>query len=279
MSGEGTNPVRLTNNDSADFFASLSPDRKNVVFDSNRLRAGAEPRNVSDLFLMNVDGTNQRHLIRGSSATWSPDGKRLAFHASASGSGGPISGFPGAATSDSDIFVMNVDDYLSRGVAPRNLTRNSASIDDDPDWSPDGGSIVFTSHPLADNPVDAVSAEIYVIDVEGGAAARRLTTNQEEERAPVWSSDGSRIVFCCRGGGTDFEICVMNADGSGQVRLTDNEVADLTPSWSPDGKKIVFHRAVAGRGSLQLIVMNSDGTGQTQWTDKAGQSAFPIWSE
>lgn len=53
---------------------------------------------------------------------------------------------------------------------------------------------------------------------------------REEERAPAWLPDGRRIVFSCRRGGLDFEICVMNADGTGQVQLTDNDVPDLTSS-------------------------------------------------
>ena len=44
---------------------------------------------------------------------WSPDSKNMAYHASASGIGVPINGQPGAATSDSDIFVINVDDVLA----------------------------------------------------------------------------------------------------------------------------------------------------------------------
>lgn len=277
MRGDGTDPVRLTNNDFANFFASLSPDGTKILFESNRLRSGDEPRNVSDLFLMNRDGSEQTHLIRGASGTWSPDGASVAFHSSASGKGRPISSFPGAATVDSDLFVLNLEEF-SKGVPPRNVTRSPDAIDDDPDWSPDGRTIVFTSHPLDDDPIDAVSAEIYLIDVAGNGPATRLTTNEEEERGPAWSPDGKKIVFSCRRGGADFEICVMNADGSQQVALTNNDKADLTSAWSPDGKKIVFHRAVAGRATLQLMLMNADGTGEIQWTHAPGQNAFPTWS-
>src|SRR4030095_2514368 len=108
MDGDGTNVRRLTDNSYGDWFPSISPDGKTIVFDSNRLRTEGEPRNTSDLFLMNTDGTEQTHLIRGSSATWSRDSKSLAYHASASGAGKPIAIFPGSATHDSDIFVMRL---------------------------------------------------------------------------------------------------------------------------------------------------------------------------
>ena len=272
MNGDGTGARRITNNSDADFFPSISPDGRQIVFESNRLRAGGEPQNVSDIFLMNIDGTQQRHVVRGSSPTWSPDGKKIAFHASASGKGQPILPYPGAATSDSDIFIMDID-----GTTPRNITNNPATIDDDADWSPDGRKILFTSHAISDKPENATSAEIYVMNADGSGTPVALTHNQEEERAPSWSPDGKRIVFSCRRGAPTFEICVMNADGSGEVQLTHNTNPDLTPTWSPDGQKIAWHRPMGGRGSFQIWTMNADGSDPKQITDVPGVSAFPHW--
>ncbi|HEY3104614.1 MAG TPA: hypothetical protein VGJ69_13565 [Pyrinomonadaceae bacterium] len=279
MDGDGTNVRRVTENTYSGGFPALSPDGTRIVFDSNRLRTEREPFNTSDLFVMNADGTAQTSLVRGSSATWSPDGQKIAFHASASGTAQPINFLPGAATTDSDIFVMNIDDFLKRRARPKNITNNSAAIDDDPDWSPKGQKIIFTSHALTDNTDNHVTAEIYMIDADGTGKPTRLTNNAEEERAPSWSPDGKRIVFSCRRGGSDFEICVMNSDGTGQVQLTDNTIGDLTPSWSPDGKKIVFHRRIGGRGQFQLILINADGTGEKQLTNPPGLNAFPNWGE
>ena len=45
---------------------------------------------------MNTKGDEQMFLIRGSSATWSPDSKNIAFHALASGHGLPIKPDPSA---------------------------------------------------------------------------------------------------------------------------------------------------------------------------------------
>jgi TolB protein len=280
MNADGTDVRRLTNNDYSDIFPSLSPDGTRIVFESNRRRAAGEPPNVSDLFVMNADGTEQTWLLRGSSATWSPDGLSIAFHASVSGSGLPANPYPGSATLDSDIFVVNVRDVLEKKSAPRNLTNNPAAIDDDPDWSPDGKTIIFTSHATNDNHTNAVTAEIYAIEANGGKP-RALTSNDHEERAPAWSPDGKQIVFCCRRGAKpDFDICVMNADGSGEKKLTDSPLGDLTPSWSPDGSKIVFHRPkVGGRGLWDLWVVNADGTGEARLTDAPGYTGFANWGE
>jgi TolB protein len=270
-----TSVRRLTRNTVGDGFPALSPNGSRVAFDSSRRRGEGEPLNTSDLFVMNGDGTDQQFLVRGSSATWSPDARHIAFHASASRQGLPIKPDPGAATSDSDIFIIDGDDGLRSHSAPRNLTNNPAAIDDDADWSPDGTTIIFTSHAVTDNPTNSATAEIYSVRSDGTGTPVRLTNNTEEERAPAWSPDGTRIVFQCRRNGPDFEICVMNADGTGEIVVTNNAVPDLTPTWSPDARRIVFHRAVGGAARFQLFSISLDGTGETQLTSPPGFNAFP----
>ena len=268
---------RLTRNTVGDGFPTLSPDGTRVAFDSSRRRGEGDPLNTSDLFVMNADGSDQQFVVRGSSATWSPDGTHLAFHASASGTRLPIKPDPGAATADSDIFIIDGDDGLRSHGRPRNLTNNPSAIDDDADWSPDGKTIIFTSHAVTDNPMNSVTAEIYSMNVDGTGQPTRLTNNTEEERAPSWSPDGTRIVFQCRLNGPDFEICVMNADGTGQNAVTSNDLPDLTPTWSPDARRIVFHRPVGGAARFQLFSIGVDGTGETQLTSPPGFNAFPNW--
>jgi TolB protein len=279
MNADGTDVRRLTNNDASDIFPSLSPDGTKIIFESNRRRTAGDPPNVSDLFLMNTDGTDQTWLRRGSSGTWSPDGRSIAFHASASGTALPVNPYPGSATLDSDIFVVNMRDLLEKKATPRNITNNPAAVDDDPDWSPDGKTIIFTSHATDDNHTNAVTAEIYALSANGTGKPRALTRNHDEERAPAWSPDGKRILFCCRRGSKpDFDLCVMNADGSNEVKLTDSPLGDLTPSWSPDGSKIVFHRPKGrGLGLWDLWLISADGSGESRLTDASGYTGFAHW--
>lgn len=273
-------PRRLTANAYADIFPALSPDGKGkIAFTSSRQRAVGEPTNTSDLFLMNHEGGEQVFLTRGASAAWAPPGpngaasKTIAFQASASGTGLPVLGTPASATSDSDIFVVNVDDLLESGAQPVNIT-NHPNVDDDPDGSSDGQKIVFTSHRADDNHMNALSTEIYVMNPDG-TGRQQLTFNTEEERAPSWSPDGTLILYMCRRG--DFEICVMNADGTGVTQLTANTPNDFTPSWSPDGTRILFHRALGPGQGNQLFVMNANGTGETQVTVGPAQNLLASW--
>lgn len=273
MDAEGGHVRRLTVNVGGDGFPVLSPDGTKIIFDSNRNRGPEEPTNTAEMFLMNADGSEETLLRRGGSASWSPDSRDVVFHASASGTGPPFNGTAGAATTDSDIFVMNLDDFLEGEEQPRNLTNNgAAAVDDDPDWSPVSQTIVFTSHAPGDN-TNPTSAELYLINADG-TGLQRLTTNLEEERSPDWSPDGTRLAFSCSRG--DLEICVMNADGTGEIQLTDNSVADLSPSWSPDGQRIAFQRPVAP-GRQQIWSMNVDGTDQTLLTNTVAPNFSPNW--
>ena len=66
----------------------------------------------------------------------------------------------------------------------------------------------------------------------------------------------------------NWEIYVMNPDGSGQTRLTNNNYNDKWPSWSPDGTKIAFSRDL--NGNWEIYTMNADGSGQTRLTNNNG---------
>ena len=94
---------------------------------------------------------------------------------------------------------------------------------------------------------------------------------------PFWSPDGSQIVFASSRDG-DFEIFIMDADGSNQQKLTDNNIEDFASpgAWSPDGDKIAF--SSERDGDSEIYIMNSDGSGVTQITDNSAQDIYPSWT-
>ena len=82
----------------------------------------------------------------------------------------------------------------------------------------------------------------------------------------------------------NWNIYVMNPDGSGQTRLTNNPAADSWPSWSPDGRRITF---ISSRDDpdpndddriVDIYVMNADGSGQTRLTNSSAWHSLPRWS-
>jgi Tol biopolymer transport system component/DNA-binding winged helix-turn-helix (wHTH) protein len=103
----------------------------------------------------------------------------------------------------------------------------------------------------------------------------RLTNNNGTDLLPVWSPDGTRIVFCSNRHGKN-EIYVMNADGSNVKRLTHNMAVDDAPKWSPDGTKIVFDSD--RDGNKEIYVMDADGSNQTRLTANDATDSGAAWS-
>jgi len=103
----------------------------------------------------------------------------------------------------------------------------------------------------------------------------RLTNNNANDLLPIWSPDGSKIVFCSNRDGKN-EIYVMDADGSNVKRLTNNLANDAIPRWSPDGNKIVFDSD--RDGNQEIYVMDADGGNQIRLTKNGAIDSGASWS-
>lgn len=104
--------------------------------------------------------------------------------------------------------------------------------------------------------------------------------------APAAAPDAEIVFSSSRDG--DFEVYVMNPDGSGVRQLTHNEETDATnaedddPAWSPDGRKIAFmstrDHPSGGVESEEIYVMNADGTDETRLTKNRSPDLGPRWT-
>ena len=260
MDADGKNQQNLTNHPDNDWYPSWSPDGKRIVFFSNRdghvhVIHGSP---TYEIYVMDADGGNQQNLTNDPkddrSPSWSPDGKRIAFHSNRDKDN------PG----NTDIYVMDAD-----GGNLQKLTENP-NEDEYPSWSPDGKRVAFMSVREGRN------HNIYVMDADGGNL-QKLTENLKNNWFPSWSPDGKRIAFASdrKGDLVNFEIYVMDADGGNQQRLTENRVYDWSPSWSPDGERIAF---MSDRdGNNEIYVMDADGGNQQNLTNNPHDDWSPAW--
>ncbi len=101
--------------------------------------------------------------------------------------------------------------------------------------------------------------EIYVMGADGSGQTR-ITYDPESNYGPLWSPDGSKILYVhYRRGGSD--IRVLDADGTLQTLVPGGDGYDLSPNWSPDGSRVAFVRCPDRGIPAELLVINSDGSG------------------
>jgi Tol biopolymer transport system component len=116
---------------------------------------------------------------------------------------------------------------------PRNLSKNPAVGDGEPNWSPDGTKITF-KRVQAGIP----RGEIYRMDKDGTNQVR-LTQNQVDDSLPAWSPDGTKIAFTSYrvhfwAKDPTWEIWTMDSsDGNPESQLTLTNPASEA-SWGPD---------------------------------------------
>ena len=103
----------------------------------------------------------------------------------------------------------------------------------------------------------AAGGDIFTVDPESGVTTA-IVTESANDTDPVWSLDGTRIVFRrTLPDEAGDRLYLARADGGGLLSLTPEPFADISSySFSPDGRTVMF---VAGAGDI--MIANADGTG------------------
>jgi Tol biopolymer transport system component len=101
--------------------------------------------------------------------------------------------------------------------------------------------------------------------------------------APVFARGGNGgnnglIVLASGRDDIDYDIYIMNGDGTGITRLTSSPGIDQMPALSPDGKKVLF-MSTRDDPNGEIYVMNVNGSAVTRLTFSPTFDAYPVWSK
>ncbi|MCG7896392.1 MAG: hypothetical protein JAZ12_18300 [Candidatus Thiodiazotropha taylori] len=259
MDIDGSNKTMVSPGHGAHTCAFFQPGEQQIVFASTSHLQGSCPKKPDlpshiryawplhpyDIYRANADGSGLTALTDNPKYDAEPivsaDGKWIVFGSQREG--------------DFDIYRMDVD-----GSNVQRLT-DTEGYDGGPWFSPDSTKIVWRAwHPtsaaekaqwqenMKQDYVQSTPLDIWVMNADGSNKIR-LTDNGATNWAPSWHPDGKRIVFSSnmddwrddyKTYGHNFELYLINSDGSGLKRITYNKIFDSFPMFSPNGKKIVF---------------------------------------
>jgi TolB protein len=158
---------------------------------------------------------------------------------------------------------QNVREIALRGASAKSrwLTRGN-STDRQPDYSPDGESVIFSSN-------QSGNLDIWQVSTKTGAA-RRLTDDPAEDWDPAYTADGRKIIWSSNRSG-HFEIWIAGADGSGARQLTQDGVDAENPTATPDGNWVVYSSGNPAKNGVWKV--RQDGSQATRLV--AGPTLVP----
>jgi dipeptidyl aminopeptidase/acylaminoacyl peptidase len=294
----------------------VAPDGNRVVY-VRRSNDIMSDRTRSYLWRIDADGNNHRPLLSNNdnaySPRWSPEGNRLAFISSSTGS--------------SQIHVRWMDNGDVAVVTHLQSSPSNLS------WSPDGRWLAFTlsvkapTEPMvkprskpkgatwADKPITVSTTRyqydgrgivapsyrhVFVVPAEGGSARQLTTGDFNHSGALSWSSDSQQIFFSAYRQ-DDWELVSGEADiyavditSKTLTQITREPGAERNPQVSPNGRMLTFTHQVRrplaftpdkiavsklDGSDLQIISGDLDGDASGLIWSKDSQSIFYLYDE
>lgn len=224
-------------------------------------RLGSEPDLVKNLtsqlppvpweYLI-VQGFETWTTFNGFDATWSRDGKQIAFFA--------------RINRDHALVIIDAD----TGKVLRKIELESPSLDQafSPAFSEDGHFIYFSA-------VRNITRDIYVVNL-GTGHIENLTSDDRFDTAPAVSPDGVKVAYVSSDG--DFQhLFVYNHLTGVKEQLTFGSFNDSSPSWSDDGSALVYTSDEADQ-IWNLYTLDLATRTVSQWTEFMGEVKTPLFA-
>lgn len=271
MNADGTAQIFLQSDGVEDRFTpdpAWDPTGREIAFAHEHNPSG---ENRADLYVMEADGGNLRPLGQGngndSEPTWAPDSGRVALSVGLS--------------TGSSIEIRDVKTFEDPVFVPHDLT-----YDRNPDWSPDGHTIVFDRFTYSCNthgvPSCVYYASLWTVDPDVFQAQPVALTTVPNvlDEDPSISPDGTTVVFTSDRAdpGNRLDLYTVPLAGGTPTQLTDTPTFDETqPVWSPDGTKIAFTGQERSATNWDVFKVDANGTGRVQLTTDPADDSQPSW--
>ncbi len=192
-----------------------SPDGAHIAFIRDRELLSTTPEGAPPTLIMS----------NAWSPAWSPDGQRIAFIR------------PIESDEETNLYVM-----AAKGGPAQKILDPPGRVSS-PSWSPDGSTIIFDFRELVpredpgpgEPPYTYSGPNVYAISATGGEPVQLTESGVDQD--PVWSPDGSTIVFQSDRPSVSPtagpHLYLMDADGSNERQLTTTiNCSQCGPDWA-----------------------------------------------
>ncbi|HMD16260.1 MAG TPA: S9 family peptidase [Terriglobales bacterium] len=224
------------------------PIAPEAITDPNQIASKADARVEKNLSIEKLYMTRQ---VGG--ATWSPDGKTVAFVSNLSGR--------------NNIWVVP-----SEGGWPMQLTVSNER-QASPTWSPDGKWIAYMSDYDGDEQWD-----IFLVSPKTGQVVNLTNTREIAEESPAWSHDGRYLAYMVKPKTSSvFEIDIYDTVMRDVKHLTAGTAKDrmnVAPIWSADGAFIVYTQEQAKGTDSNIFVVDVATSQSTLLTPHDGEYTY-----
>jgi Tol biopolymer transport system component len=198
----------------------------------------------NQICLINADGSGQRVLTNGGNyddffPSVSPDGTSVVF----------------ASTRTGRYQIYEINLATDQVTQLTHLTADSAYA---PEISPNNTHIVF--YAIHDGVSSPASHNLWISERDGSNSTQ-ITSRPGGAWDPVWSPDGTRILFASQVNGV-AQLFMINADGSDARQVTDVPGVRGRNDWSPDGVTLTTYIGFAWDRDIYIFDTNGENMRQ-----------------